>query len=972
MNTFLFGCLLLLSVTAVLGQSEVRGISSFNLCFEVSPSSEATTDADPYLNCTDPNSPSLSLNITTIDLRLTASGTSNSTFRVNLTTVPNDRDKTNTNGVVCNADPENIEDCIVTTPAEISIESTKYIYYYDLTIDRRFVPQYCYTARFDTITSDATTVVPGDLDTREFINYGTAACMQTVNVDYCLQEDGECSEILDKMSHPVEIATNSFPPERAHQRALFKWQNVNIKDKPKTVENSHTSRGTCRDTMFSFDSVRKSDPIPVCDPKSRGPGVPLPDLPLPSRDDAPTISGWPISDPPPLPLESKINTNYGNVLQDVTCTGFNCGGIYDGICYSDFFDNTTFSEDSPPCAMRARLGANSTSGDLRVGPIGTNLRLYSLGPECTLYSIDEIPAVSVTVDFKVVIDSNGDGIIDDVDRNATDAVNENGIKTVQTFTVNNLNGLEDVSSPQGVGGARVVSVDTVGGSLGPAFAGYVIICSDPDLEELTEDASRVYRDPKKDLEARKKKEERAATPDPGDDSSRSSVHFVDMRSYIVDDPIEDADFTFNPWSVLMEEFEEKSEWYPTGEILNYSPIEGRRNQNAMWYTIPIEKDAWIGRGCNQLALTDLFWNTNFQGGSPNLNTGLEQCYLSPFTCVPGYTDASFGGRSIPGCLASAAFKALENGRSGPQWDANGDVLEYVIENGMPPFYDPENPNYWPLSLKTGGFALAFDPSKVSDVPLPTLSFRVLLDLVGSFVAYESTVPNGDIFDIQCDNETVGELNFGNVTVRNLGSKTGSYRASVSCPLDTIEVDDGELLFQDVPPGGNGTQQFSFSSSVRPQDFAELGDPCIIQLIPAEGSVFVILDSKSFTCSGEVRDVDPDPPVINIPPIPEDNSTCGCRDFACWDNTPGKSRWDSICYLLLVLPLIFFGAAIVLFAGYYYITKKRMEIRAQKREDQVHEQFVQDELRKRTEQHKQEYVKEVGKEVTARQEEMVKN
>jgi hypothetical protein len=941
-------------VMICVAQQEILGISSFNFCENISPllNNNGTGKIPEYLNCLTEGGETIT--ITTIDLRLVASGTTKTFFDIDLTTVPDEgADRTNQDGTKCNADGAGYENCVVTTPAKISIESTKYIYYYRLRVASDIAPQYCYVAKFDAISSDNMYLQGGG----EIHTHETDVCMETINVEYCTtaRETNNCQTTEDLFENPVDIALNTFADNT--QRIKYKYTNndANCLNTNKCANCDNTfctpenTRGTCRNTIFSFDSIRKGGSYFDQSGNSNVPDLGLPDsffqclLNYTEHDDMPVISSYPISDPPPLKLSSKVNTAYGNVLQDITCSGYNCGGIYDALCPYGFATSNDLEKqqlpNSPLCQNNAKDGATGSKN--QVGPIGMNLGIYSLNPNCILYEIDEIPGVLVTVRFKVTTDTNGDGLVDDQDTDIY--VDSNGIESVQEFKLTNILGLEKVSSSQGVAGARVVSVDTLDGYIGPAIPGFIVMCGDPDppIENLRK--NNIYTDPKIQAAENPQSDGLINTDDdtgvnvlaslynqldPNGDGILEST-FIDMHHYVLADEYSTNqslyDPTVNPWPIIAEGLN-KTVMYPRGENLNYAPPSlNRPKRNAMWYYIPIEKESWIGKGCNQLGLTDLFWNTNFQGGAPNVNTGIEQCYLSPFTCVPGYNENSFGGRSIPGCLASAAFVAKEENSISPtqQMRDNQNEIDYVIKNSMPPQYNEANPNFWTLAL-TDGMALAYDPSicgtNCQGNP-PELSFEVLIDLVGTFVAYESTVPNGIIVQPIICNGTIGVPSTGNMTVGNRGTIPGSFQVQIQCVSGLIAIDNNGLLFKDLEPGEDRSQIFEYTPTI---DTENIDNPCLARLLPSGGDVFVILQEVSFSCTDTAPITKPDDPTEQENPNDINVVPCGCMDMPCWEQTDGVSKWDSICYNLFIWPplillILFLGAS-----GYFIVIKIRAE------------------------------------------------
>ena len=863
-----------------LAQQDILSISSYNYCIELGDNKTQSLNTS-YLDCSGGPDSEQGWPITTIDLRLVASAISESSFIVDLTTVPDihnsHRPNDNPNPRICGADPTKPQNCVTTTPVSITVESTEYIYYYNLHEVATVVPQYCYMGRFATINTEHLTIDNNKQKVSPLS--GTELCYQNDVVNYCGNTDSSrCADLADTYSQEnLRIVSQVIDKEalnRGKGEYYYKWASANKHD-PYTSPTHPV--GEFRDTILSFDSIRRGPKPCLYNQPSPSPNPTFNSI---SRDDHPVIGEYPVPEPFPEGVASKLVFGYGDVLQSTMCSGYQCGGIYDAVAYKNYsttsrkvVERDTDGNVKDACqrddpqdifyAYNARDGAidgnNEPKKQKNVGTIGMILELYSLGPECVLYSIDETPSVAVKITINVT------------NLNSTDPVNSNGKSNTQTVYISNLVGLPKQASPEKTVGARVISVDTLDGYIGPALPGYIIQCGKPDQVPATEPTFNDFSDPR---EVQYDDGSRNAPPadaeeqyNKADIAGKKKLAFLDMRRYVVQDGPEnntDYDPTTNPWEYIKERLPVQGGYYPTGKALDINPFD-KPARNSMWYYVDILNDAWLGPGCNQLGMTDEFWNTNFNGGSPNSDTGLEQCYLSPFMCMPGYSNESFGGRSIPGCLASAAFIAKRRegvfGLDTDQFDYNGEQIEEIVKKSVPPYYNPQDPNYWPVILEGVGMALAFDPKKSKSpdaISMPPVSFELTIELVGSFVEYISNVSNGEIVAIDCHNGSAdpGVINRANVTVKNVGTIPGTYTLDIDCPKESEVTIDGQISNTPViNPGEKGVSFFDYSTTVPGDELPTDQNACVINLMPGGGDAFTILSTMLFTCDL----VDPDDP-----------------------------------------------------------------------------------------------------------------
>jgi hypothetical protein len=136
------------------GQADVLAVTSFRDCVTIDPT--AGTSSNPGIgavfNCTPAVNGTASPPVTTMDLRITPNLAGTTTFDVNLTVVLNNQGGTGTtqegpsSSVACTPTSPGSQFCLSTTPAKITITSSKMMYRYGLQEISDVTLPYCYAS----------------------------------------------------------------------------------------------------------------------------------------------------------------------------------------------------------------------------------------------------------------------------------------------------------------------------------------------------------------------------------------------------------------------------------------------------------------------------------------------------------------------------------------------------------------------------------------------------------------------------------------------------------------------------------------------------------------------------------------------------------------------------------------------------------------------------------------------------------
>lgn len=967
---------LFLQPISVNAQAEILGISSFQECVNVDPSARNDVISDgvgQFLDCST-EEPGVTDTVTIMDLRLVAGSSGPEVFLIDLTTLRpiNSSSQTSSKPGECSPDFSSDgsfipTDCQLTnTTYAITIESTQYIYYYDLTYDETFDIPYCHVVQVsDTATQDCNKPVYEGPNTK-WAKY-TASCDARVQrINHCSGSGttgstmdnslGDCAYWMDRFSTAsiYEIltgnTTDGTPLTLEEQQEYYAAYNEN---------DCTTNRGEsrCIRTEFSSDILRKRDP-PIYNPKPPSPN---------SWDDyssaflGETFLGATWTDhklalPSPLPLglDQSGTYNPGNGLQILNCLG-DCAANKQN-CYNGY------GEPGSADALRSN-GTLLQSGGVDVG-------MFALGPTCSIFRAQLSPQIAMVVTMSVVDTSRP-------------------MDPPTIVVTDNVRPGSQESDPLKQIGFEIISVGTLQNVLGPPLGGAFLVCgAERDAFTVGAEGKSFEFTPVFDL----------LNPPSGESNNEHTQFFPSMRTQMA--PAEEVDnILYNPWENIKEQAAEDTVvYYPSDRYMSYNAVCDANDQTIvdgsgrqcipasyMWYYIPPQDLHTIGRGCNQIGITDAFWNVGSNTGQNLVSQfASDVCASDPFICVPGFqtgietqgipkgeiegfdsvtfvTDAA-----VTGCMASTAweiahetkgddflnllyFRANQQspGLTPPGPDANGvagvlntaeerfssTVSQHIMTNNMPPGYTPESPNYWfqkeSSTEYVDGYRIYYDPSETVREQV-SLSFEMTVFFVGKFIAYGAVVPSGLIIQTGtcAPSEEFPTVTVFQVSVQNTGLTVGDYRMELTCPPSTLfEVVNPVQTFSNVPPGNISAPQTFELEPAEGTDGTVGSDACFLVLTSL--NQFATLDQQPVDgCTIYVRDINatspPAPPYA--PPNHSNGTSCKPCDSDCWHEHGGMA--GSICFWFIEIPIVIFilalGTAVVLYV--YHRVKQGEQIK----------------------------------------------
>ena len=840
--------------TTAHAQAELLSITSFVPCIEIDLSArnpQTGQGQDGHLlNCTatsDADSTGTDT-VTILDVRLLA-GTSggDGALEVQLTTVTSKDTPptTSPSGTQCNINldengvPQPTDCALSSAPYSIVFTSSEYTYYYDLTVDDTFDIPYCHVLHYYSTASKGCDQIKYNSTTSEYNQYTQTCSARVERIPNCVT-GGTGANVA---SAHCEMWMNLLATDNIEGIMTGFYANHSVFNISQFYQAYATEEASCQAvndtqrcirTEFSSDILRKPSP-PMAPYASNG--VKWNDFW--SVDHASifssaayTLHDLPIPSPLPLGLDqsAKFEDDTGD-LQILNCVGKcqanqqNCYNTYDAL---------------EPDAVRA----NGTTLETE----GFDIGMFALGPQCRVYNVAVTPRVAVTVTVNVT------------------NLNTN-VSTI--LTTSNVVPGESTSDPLHTLALAIVGVGSLNNVLGPPIGGSVLVCGGP-LASTLQAGGMTY----------KAQVQTSLLDDPSQPPTQAPPPFFNMRTNMA--PYEELfNAQYNPWSAVLEYADQTGDdakaFYPSNRYMQYQYMcvndtdsDGRNDaavpedtrvctpNNYAFYWIAGANKQCIGRGCQQLGITDMYWG-NGDGSRQVLSTqfAADTCTSDPFICVPGFasrigakftgnhtiTPPSFNGTisfdvgymPVSGCMATAAFEIAREigvpptsytsvqeadewatiwqefeydpaGHNFPEGAGFGDTFYslgatgHILHEYMPPGYDYNAPNYW-LQQDGGTLRMYYKPSQTVSNPTlaaytPQISIELVVYLVGKFVAFEDVVPSGQIIQTECTQSTnYTALSAQRVAVNNTGTFAAQYNLQVVCPpLSNIDTTTPSLNF----------------------------------------------------------------------------------------------------------------------------------------------------------------------------------
>lgn len=820
-------------------QSELLSITSFVACVEVDLSAmnhqTGVGQNGSFLDCTPTmDSDSTGDTVTILDMRIVA-GTwdGDSSLQIDLTTVTaqNTPPTTSPSGTECNINTDSDglalpTDCALTTqPYSMEITASEYIYYYDLTLDESFEFPYCHVMHYYDTSSESCDKIKYAGGSNEYNQY-TQTCSARVELLPSCYNSGTGTNTGSPQCETWMSLLSSTNIEGIMTGRYNNGTEFNISQYYSAFDADSTgcdvtSTQRCIRTEFSSDVLRK--PSPVMYPEETENYIKWDDRLSVLLGEIFPAAAYTLHDefplPTPLPYgldESNTFADSNGDLQILNCVGPCRAGTQK--CYNTYDGNQ-------PEAIR------SDGTILEVE--GFDVGMFALGPSCSVYNVAVTPRVAVSITVALTnLDTNETTYI------STNNVNP-GARTTDEFHTFAL---------------EIVGVGSLNNVLGPPMGGAIILCGGPIEDMLTAGGMSYAAAVEPSLL-------NEATQPP---SMANKQPFLSMRTAAAPyDELENP--LYNPWQDViasLNPLELPRAFYPSNRFAGYQYMcqndtnsDGRNddadpadtrtcvNENYMWYWVGPQNRNTLGRGCAQMGITDMFWNSGgIQGQTLANQFGAQTCNSDPFVCFPGFStelgfDApfdnstdmqfTFGYSPVTGCMASQAFEIarftgtppvtyasrdeLENEallwRKFPVRDDPNDLnfTEYVaqvpsryyslgtltniLHNFMPFGYDSKQPNAW-LQIDANTPRLYMEPSQTVSNPTmaaftPAISVEFVVYLVGKFVAFEVVVPSGIINQEACTtNDEHADVSSQLVSVTNTGTTAAQYHLTVTCPFSS--------------------------------------------------------------------------------------------------------------------------------------------------------------------------------------------
>lgn len=931
-------------------QTDIIAISSFRSCLQLDPSITGDSGVGS-LNCSKVNNQVPP--VTTLDLSVTPGLSDGSSFNIDITTVLDNQNAPNTTtntATECDpADPQT-QMCFSTKTAQLTVNTSKPVFKYALRREEGFDLPYCYvsTVEFSQLWTGGT-----DVGCHASLSWSDHCDSTTSNNQQSTDHALMCA--LQSKNSITQSNTNRFQvpfPSPSLIPGTYLRGCV-----PKGVADCDNDDTAAYAFPFYADTA-----ISLLRPDGSGPTLTPQDIeckenrcqgnvynPAPSPgstfvfpyccyntgqescDSRNVDTRVPAYRPWPNPFGRAAEELYDttNVAESTYVRNDSIPG--QTVWLADNSDEHTYSRvhcSSPRCAAnrdnRRQLFEFDGDGEgLGTQFVETQHAILAVPPTCTAYRVNPKPEVIIQVNISI---------------ETTDPAGDN---QTQVLSINNFRQGSSQSSDLKLLRASIRNIQKTNAALGPSIDGYIVVC--------------------------------------GRQAAKTVPDMIDMRYLVPRDkgvPIEDIPVTHNPWPYIIDQYNKDRVNPPTGNERKYyfpHPFDyvnpGLRGKSAdgvglgddygqtLWFFVPqdIALREW-GTGCNQVGMRGAWTNA-----APNQ---AQLCRLPPHACTPGIGDFTNGGRkeSVP-CTVSGLFN-LASGALGDDARTNlapNSIFDRSVDDAirfMPgdtffaqvagsqraktaPLYDPTAPNAW-LAQES----LIFEQSGSASID-DSINVELVIDFLGSFVAYEERVSKGEIelaeSSLNCKLKQ-GDTAVVGARVKNLALITNgvatTYRLALTCNTDVsgLEVVTpaqavGPLLPQSTSDIIEYTLNQDASAAQKAQCEFTLSSETDVVIDP-------VMDRKGLPCN--IRPIPP-PPIIEPPNSTDSPVLRPPCEGACkrcyWLQGTVYEDWCSMIVIILILIALAFIVVAPLVGISERIYSRTQSQRDAAETDDVYDQYM---------------------------------
>ena len=818
-NLFIILIVILSSSLIYTGGQLINSITSYQTCASIDPRIQTPADVNPliqYINCS--TSSGELPKITIFDITITGNVGSPTIFNFNLSVVPsniNNPVPQSTDPKKCSPISATTQLCETTVPAQLKVVNTKYALGYQLTKRVGTQIPYCYgsAVQFEQYSYLSSSCQPNG----NLTNLQNSICLpiqmtpehsNAVNAAFGLSSNqaddttNSCVNFLRAQRIPDlvtyyngQLTTPIIDGEqlscKGNYPTTFQFVNQFMMNSVSEIYygNNHCVDHSGTLCLLSSDPSNNitttSEPLP-CDDASI-------DIRLPTFMPNPSLNGN-----TPKPIFADVLHSLTEIPTPDLSFKATAGNPCDMINTASTPNSQVIESFSYICAG-ASCPANVDNRKVTNSKINKNAKgdipssfdytinsIYGFGPYCDIYDIYPYPKAVAEITIEITT----------YDQNMTTPLH------VETLVIDNFSGGNGVSSsPYKYSFARIDNIGTPSGIIGPALGpnAALIIC--PSY------------------------------------NAQSSPVFPNMQclipgvqcdnNHIVTDWGTQGGLLENPWKTLVAQsnaqIPNRSLFYP--HPYDYAKGDSSNGKNpsftslpvpsngVFWYYVPedvMTREFCTGPNCIGMALN--------MGSNSQLNN--LACNIPPHGATPGIGQILNGGlKTGTPCQISSAMNlnaGWYNNTLFPQdlifnTPGNKTLLQNASTTSakfMPnnqflpnPLYDPQHPNAWigMAGLKSAATYLFLEPATSQNIQYTNnLQIELIIDVVGSFVGYQTTVSPGQInYNQQQFNCTIyDESRNGTMglTVTNLSQNNTSfappnttYTLNVNCFFDVTDI-----------------------------------------------------------------------------------------------------------------------------------------------------------------------------------------